>query len=227
MEKGIVYSKALGAKADRKSRHSTVIFPFYTQINSAGAPRSDLQMRVPIDDTHTLHITYGCYAGPPGVAAPKQNLIPWYEPPLFDEQGKPILDYVLAQDALCWWGQGDRVDRSQETLGRTDLPIVFMRRQLEEQIALVEQGKEPMNVFRDEHDILFAGGSPAEGWVEKDWAKRQLVKAEREQYRALYHKGYVGDDADRYGPAVPQIIELHRAIEEAQIAARESADHGE
>ena len=81
-EKGIVYSKALGAEQDGYRKHSAVIFPFTTQTGSAGSPRSDYQFRVPMDDTHTLHIAYQVYAGPPGVEAPKQDVVPWYEAPL-------------------------------------------------------------------------------------------------------------------------------------------------
>ncbi len=51
--KGIRYSKALGADSDKDQEHSTVIFPFYTQTGTTGAPRSEYQIRVPIDDTHT------------------------------------------------------------------------------------------------------------------------------------------------------------------------------
>ncbi len=218
MEKGIVYSKALGADEDRVSRHSTVVFPFYTQTGSAGAPRSEFQIRVPMDDTHTYHICYQTYAAPPGVEAPEQDVVPWYEAPRHDENGKPILDYVLAQDMIAWTAQGDIVDRSREKLGRTDVPIIVLRRQLEEQIRLVEQGGDPMNVFRAEaDDILHGSGAPPEGWTAPDWAKRQLRM--RQGYRTMYHKGFVLDDVDRYGPAVPLIQELHRRIEAAQEAA--------
>lgn len=217
MEKGIIYGKALGAKEDRVSRHSTVIFPFYTQTGSAGAPRSEFQIRVPMDDTHTYHICYQVYAAPPGVEPPKQDVVPWYEPPRYDEKGKPILDYVLAQDMVAWRAQGDIVDRSQERLGRTDIPIIFLRRQLEDQIRRVEQGGDPMNVFREEgQDILHGSGFPPEEWTAPDWAKRQLTM--RQQYRTMYHKGFVTDDVDRYGPAVPLIQELHRRIAAAQEA---------
>jgi len=128
MEKGIEYSKELGAEKDYATRHSTVIFPFYTQTAGAGAPRSEYQIRVPIDDTHTYHICYQVYAAPPGIDAPKQDVVPYYEAPVYDENGKPILDYVLAQDAIAWWSQGALTDRSQEKLGRTDIPIIFLRR---------------------------------------------------------------------------------------------------
>jgi 5,5'-dehydrodivanillate O-demethylase len=223
MEKGVIYSKELGADDDRVSRHSTVIFPFWTQTGSAGAPRSEFQIRVPMDDTHTLHICYQCYSAPPGVDAPKQETVPWYEAPLYDENGKPILDYVLAQDMIAWWAQGDIVDRSKEKLGRTDVPVIFLRRQLDEQIRRVEQGQDPMNFFRTEAeagDILYGGGAPPERWLSPNWAKEQMGGPGN--FRANYHKGFVQDDADRYGPAVPLVQELHKRIEEMRNKALES-----
>jgi 5,5'-dehydrodivanillate O-demethylase len=125
---------------------------------------------------------------------------------------------VLAQDAIAWWSQGALTDRSQEHLGRTDIPIVFLRRQLEEQIALVEQGKAPMNFFlssEDTGDILYGSGAPPEGLMPTDWTRHQS----RGAFRARYHKGFVLDDADRYGPAIPLVVELHRQIEEARLKA--------
>ena len=98
----------------------------------------------------------------------------------------------------------------------------MLRRQLEEQIALVEQGKEPMNVFRDDPaPMLHGSGSPPDGWTEPDWAKRQLFLSQG--YRKMYHKGFASDDADRYGPAIELVKDLHRRIEEAEIAARGDA----
>jgi hypothetical protein len=88
---------------------------------------------------------------------------------------------------------------------------------LEDQIRRVEQGGDPMNVFREEgQDILHGSGFPPEDWTAPDWAKRQLTM--RQQYRTMYHKGFVTDDVDRYGPAVPLIQELHRRIAAAQEA---------
>ncbi len=220
MEKGVIYAKELGAEEDRVSRHSTVIFPFWTQTGSAGAPRSEFQIRVPIDDTHTLHICYQCYSAPPGIDAPKQESIPWYEAPMYDENGKPILDFVLAQDMIAWWAQGAIVDRSKEKLGRTDVPVIFLRRQLDENIRKVERGEDPMNVFRTEAEagpILYGSGAPPERWLNPNWAKEQMGGSGN--FRANYHKGFVQDDADRYGGAVPLVVELHQRIEEARQAA--------
>jgi 5,5'-dehydrodivanillate O-demethylase oxygenase subunit len=221
-EKGIAYAKELGAESDHVRRHSTVIFPFYTQTGKVGAPRSEFQIRVPMDDTHTYHICYQVYAAPNGVEAPHQDFVPWYEPPMVDEKGRPILDYVLAQDALVWVAQGPITDRSKEILGRTDLPIALLRRQLDQQITLVEEGKDPMNFFRDDPGPMIHGtGTAPDGWTSPDWAKQQLFLSQG--FRKMYHKGFANDDADRYGPAIELVKELHRRIEEAEIAARGSA----
>ncbi len=215
-EKGISYSKELGAENDFTRRHSTVIFPFYTQTGSAGAPRSEFQIRVPIDDTHTLHICYQCYSAPYGVEAPLQNDVPWYEPPTKNESGAPLLDYVLAQDALLWAAQGSITDRSKEMLGRTDIPIVFLRKQLDQQISLVENGEDPKNCFREEEQILFGDGkSPEDTWASPNWAAKKLFA--NAGYRQMYHKGFALDDADRYGPALDLVKELHRRIEVYEI----------
>ena len=37
-------------------------------------------------------------------------------------------------------------------------------------------------------------------------------------YRKMYHKGFGTDDVDRYGPAFQLVKDLHRRIEEAQLA---------
>jgi len=217
MEKGVDFSKELGADRDYRSRHSTVIFPFYTEQNAGGAPWSEFQIRVPMDDTHTYHISYGCYAAPPGIEAPKQDVIPFYEVPIWDEQGKPVLDCILNQDFIAWWSQGGLVDRSKEKLGRTDTPVIFLRRQLAEQIKIVEEGGDPMNVFRDPAtmpEILFGGGNPSEEWIAPDWVSRARFNSNNN--RLNYHKGGAQRESDRYGSAVPLVAELHRRIEDAQ-----------
>jgi 5,5'-dehydrodivanillate O-demethylase len=210
MEKGMTYSKALGAKEDKTSRHSTVIFPIITQVGTAGSVRHEFQIRVPVDDTNTYHIAYGCYSAPDSVPVPTQEIIPWYITPSRDENGKPILDYVLAQDAIAWSSQGLVMDRSKEKLGRTDTPIILLRRQFEQQIRVVEDGGEPMNVFRDADAMpeMMHGGH----WDENEWVERGGIGG----FREAYHKGYGIDDGDRYGPMMPQIIEMMQAIDDVR-----------
>jgi 5,5'-dehydrodivanillate O-demethylase len=221
MEKGIEYSRELGAERDYSSRHSTVIFPFYTEQSAGGSPWSEFQIRVPIDDTHTYHINYNCYAAPPGVQAPEQTSVPYYEVPIWDEHGEPILDCTLNQDFIGWWAQGELTDRSIEKLGRTDTPVIFLRRQLDQQIRIVEDGGDPINVFRDcanAPEILFGGGDPAVEWVSEDWASRPIRQARNN--RLNYHTGGSVWDSDRYGPAIPLVAELHRRIESARLEAQ-------
>ena len=208
MRKSVIYSKDLGAEEDWASEHGPSIFPFYAQTGIAGASRSEYQIRVPIDDTHTMHFCYQTYSAPPGIEVPKQEFVPWYEPPRFDGDGQPILDYILAQDMLMWEAQGEIVDRTEELLGRTDVPIDLMRRMLDEQIQLVEQGKTPMNVFAESPDMLHARPP------DQPDLHLQVIG----NFRTAYHKGMGTDDVDRYGPAFGLVSDLHRRIEEAQLS---------
>ena len=189
--------------------------------NRCFCPPERVQIRVPVDDTNTYHINYGCYMAPEEVTAPLQETTPYYDVPLFDDDGKPILDFVLAQDAHAWISQGPITDRTQEHLGRTDLPIVFMRRQFEEQMRIVEDGGDPMNVFRDPASMpsLIHGGH----WDEDEGEGKSAVTgkgSDLSSFRGAYHKGYAIDDADRYGPAMPMVVDLMRRIDEAQETAR-------
>lgn len=210
LQKAMVYSKALGAPEDREAWHSYMIFPNYTRPGG-GAVRHELQVRVPIDDTHTLHILYDIYVAPDGVDVPVQDQVPCYEVPMVDPSGRPILDYVLAQDMVAWWSQGPIADRTRERLGATDEAIRRFRRLLEEQMQLVEAGLDPMNTFRDPSamgDIIHL---------------KPRIDSRRDDtglvaYRSQYHKGYFHDDADRYGPALPLIIELMARCEAAAAA---------
>lgn len=208
--KGIKYSRALGAPRDYSSEHSTAIFPFYTQTGGPGQVRQEIQIRVPIDDTTTYHINYGCFLALNGVSAPEQQVIPWYEVPLYHEDGSPVLDCILCQDAHAWIAQGPVTDRTKEHLGRTDAPVVFLRKQLEEQLQALEAGRDPMNVFRDPDSMpkVLHGGK---------WAvTTEAIELHSESAAAMsaYNRGYnLYEDANRYGPAMSQIIEMMKAIE--------------
>lgn len=123
-----------------------LIFPNMARLGGRGG-QWEFQIRVPLDDTHTWHICYEAYA-PPGVNVPPQEVVPMYDVPLKDERGDWITDYVLGQDMMGWWGQGEIADRSDEKLGASDKGVIVFRKMLKEQMELVERGGEPMNVFR-------------------------------------------------------------------------------
>jgi len=124
-----------------------LVFPDKVRLGSYGSSES-FQIRVPMDDEHTWHICYDVFA-PPGVELPKQDVIPMFRTPMADENGKPVLDYVLGHDMVAWYGQGSIVERSEERLAETDRGLVMFRKMLRDQMKIVEQGGEPMNVFRD------------------------------------------------------------------------------
>jgi hypothetical protein len=73
--------------------------------------------------------------------------------PRLDGRGQPLWnrlnDDVDPQDNAIFASQEPILDRTLEILGESDRGIVLYRRMLLEQIAIVEQGGEPMNVFRD------------------------------------------------------------------------------
>ena len=88
--------------------------------------------------------------------------------------------------------------------------------------AIVERGEDPMNVFRQETDILYGSClSPYEDWAAPDWATRKISITQA--FRKMFHKGFGNDDADRYGPALDLVKELHRRVENFQIAAQANA----
>jgi 5,5'-dehydrodivanillate O-demethylase len=114
---------------------------------------SNFQYRVPVDDTHTLHIWFTAYPQPPGETVEKQDKIPFYHVPLpVDGEGNAdwnLMDNNSGQDIAAWVTQGPIADRSQEKLGESDKGIILYRRMLRQQLAIIEDEGEPMNVFRD------------------------------------------------------------------------------
>ena len=136
-----------------------VLFPYQlrhldTTGNGHPAIRRAYQIGVPIDDTTTWHLYYMCYTFPSEVNAPKQASVPYAEVPMKDENGDFILDFVTSQDAVGWWAQGDLTDRTQEHLGVSDTVIIEYRKLLEQQMAIVEAGGEPMNVYWNPEDAF-------------------------------------------------------------------------
>jgi 5,5'-dehydrodivanillate O-demethylase oxygenase subunit len=113
-----------------------------------------LRIRVPVDDTHTAQWYYITRPRPDGQAQAAEDM-PLFEmpSPRLDGRGQPLWnrlnDDVDPQDNAIFASQEPILDRTLEILGESDRGIVLYRRMLLEQIAIVEQGGEPMNVFRD------------------------------------------------------------------------------
>jgi 5,5'-dehydrodivanillate O-demethylase len=112
------------------------------------------QIRVPIDDTTTGHWWVACYPMIEGDVEQAPEDIPYYNPPvpMLDEEEQPVWSILRAnagQDTAAWITQGVIADRTGEHLGRSDKGIIQFRQMLEDNMRLVEQGKDPMCVFRD------------------------------------------------------------------------------
>jgi 5,5'-dehydrodivanillate O-demethylase len=110
-----------------------------------------MHMRLPVDNTHTQIFRMQFTPNDDGKAQPQPNIIPMVRvPSLRDEDGEYHMNSFASHDAMAWETQGDVTDRSRENLGVTDQGIAQYRRLLREQIDLVEAGKEPHGVIRDE-----------------------------------------------------------------------------
>jgi 5,5'-dehydrodivanillate O-demethylase len=178
-----------------------LIFP--VMVRTGAGFRQELQMRVPLDDTHTWNLRYQCFFPGEGVEVPQQEEIPLFDVPLKDESGEFIFDVPGVRDMVLWVSQGDIADRARETLGPADQGVEIYRRVLQQQVAIVEDGGDPMNVFR----------TPAEAPPSIDLRPRgdQAALPER-----TFDPRTLNDDIERYSPAAKEITRLYRAMRRAE-----------
>jgi 5,5'-dehydrodivanillate O-demethylase len=143
---------------------------------------------VPVDDSYTLHLFYTVYT--PGVGDLQQDTVPVFDIPLPlpNAQGQPpwdLLDNAPGKDMFAWVTQGAIADRTRERLGRSDVGIILYRKMLQDNLRKVQQGEEPMNVFRD----------PAEA---------ACIEIVTERDKTLRF----GGPAAKYSPITPEVQDL-------------------
>ena len=124
-----------------------ILFPNVLRVS--GNYRHSFQYRVPVDDTHTLHLIYALNVAEPGKTAPHQDPVPYQYMELYDEKGRLNNTTIPSQDEAAWIMQGPITDRTTEHLGATDVGIIMFRKLIEEQFKTVENGGDPINVHRD------------------------------------------------------------------------------
>jgi 5,5'-dehydrodivanillate O-demethylase len=147
---GIVKRRVLegGSEADDDwAIGHPLVFPTSLRVGARGQHR--MQIRVPVDDTTTMHWWYSCYRPAPGVEAPAQAEVPLYEVPWRDERGEHIVDFVDGGDIMAWVSQGQIADRTRERLVSSDRGVILLRELYLEEIAKVEGGLDPLGVIRD------------------------------------------------------------------------------
>jgi 5,5'-dehydrodivanillate O-demethylase len=124
-----------------------VIFPNILYVAEASRPH--YQIRVPVDDTHTLNFRYQGLQ--PKDGHPVAAKITARRDRPFDDSGNLTCtaDNVPEQDMIAWVGQGKIADRSREHLMSSDRGVALYRKLLEENIERVDRGEDPMGVIRD------------------------------------------------------------------------------
>jgi 5,5'-dehydrodivanillate O-demethylase len=144
---GIMKTRAF--KDGRREAHP-LIFPNVLRVNNG------TEIRVPIDDAHTLNVQVDFYPtvdgravetdDPPEVEYPA----PYKEPPeALHPFARMKVDGVAKQDHGMWETQGPIVDRTAEHLSYSDRGVALLRRVVAEQIDLVARGRDPLGLVRD------------------------------------------------------------------------------
>jgi 5,5'-dehydrodivanillate O-demethylase len=122
------------------------IFP-HTLIQGVGDSYG-LQIRVPVDDTHTMHVRYR--GSPMGPDAEPQTVVPVQHLELpYDAYGRVEWPDVSLQDEAAWVAQGPLSDRTKEHLATSDKGVILYHKLLMENIEKVQRGEDPMFTIRD------------------------------------------------------------------------------
>ncbi|OGQ79384.1 MAG: hypothetical protein A3F90_01560, partial [Deltaproteobacteria bacterium RIFCSPLOWO2_12_FULL_60_19] len=129
-----------------------VMFPnVLRQFNGA-------QIRVPIDDTHTMIFIVRFLPTEDGSLVendepPVEYVKPYKNPPdAIHPDTRFRLNEVQAQDHMAWETQGPIADRTRERLATSDRGVVMLREMMKREIARVQQGLDPKGVIRDPAD---------------------------------------------------------------------------
>jgi 5,5'-dehydrodivanillate O-demethylase len=196
-DRGIYKRRLLAGQSedtdDWKSGHP-MVFPTMLAVGQLSdvCRNHAFQIRVPIDDTHTLHFWYNAYVPLGGQPVPQRLLdeVPVYEVPFMDANGEHLLDHVDAQDIMAWVTQGPIADRTSESLGASDRGVTLLRRMLKREIAKVANGEDPIG-------------------IERDPAQNVAIQLRVEKSKAHYADGFESmarRTRIRYSPVVEELI---------------------
>ena len=143
IEKRILY----GGDQPEDGLWPPMIFPNMLRIPQGRI--ENMHWRVPIDDNRTRYVIMAFTPNDSGEPVRQETVPIEYMPSDLDQSGDYSLASFFSQDRMAWETQGAVLDRGRELLGASDRGITLLRRMLDEQIAIVEKGGEPMAVVRD------------------------------------------------------------------------------
>jgi 5,5'-dehydrodivanillate O-demethylase len=146
---GIRKMRSYGGERAEKEVGHPAIFPNILVVPTTHCLST--QFRVPIDEEHTYHIRIEFTPTPDGslVDESDEDIPVVYHPHPRRPDGEYDLSRFQNHDLMAWETPGAIFDRSTELLGASDAGITMFRKLLREQIALVEDGREPDGVIRD------------------------------------------------------------------------------
>ncbi len=123
-----------------------VLFPTILAVGNDGL--AGFHYRVPIDDTHTVQVTYSTTRRQPHE---EQKPITVAYQHLFDDEGRVIgtVDTILKQDFVAWVAQGPISKRTDEHLSSGDKGIILYHKMLNDNMDLVARGEDPLGTIRD------------------------------------------------------------------------------
>ena len=191
MEWGILKRRVLEGHSEANDDWAIghpLVFPFYMRVG--GAYIDQMQIRVPIDETHTWKLFYSTHNPGEQLTVNERPVV--YEYLWKDAEGRFITDYIEGQDVMAWVSQGPITDRTQEHLGRSDAGVALLRKMFKENMRKVAAGEDPLGTVREKHDII---NLPCE--KDKFGAERTFAKA------------WIEGGSMRYSPQADALIALH------------------
>jgi 5,5'-dehydrodivanillate O-demethylase oxygenase subunit len=173
-----------------------ILFPNQLSVGN-GSERNKFhafQIRVPVDDTHTLHLWYTAFVPPPGRTFPGSltDRLHTFDVPFLDGSGEHIVDFVDGQDVMAWMGQGPIADRTAERLQASDAGVVKYRRMLVREVERMQSGLDPKGVLRDP-------------------GKNECIELPAEKDRLYFQErfeDFVARTHLRYSPVSKELVEL-------------------
>jgi 5,5'-dehydrodivanillate O-demethylase oxygenase subunit len=143
-----IYKRRLIEGEGEDSENWTVGHPLIFPYILCVGPGTDFnyQIRVPVDDTNTMHIVLAGRPRKDGEAHPDTYR---REEVRYGEFGLVDAPWVTAQDEMAWIGQGAVSDRTREHLATSDKGVILYHNLILENIERVARGEDPMGVIRD------------------------------------------------------------------------------